>query len=156
MIRTAYALGLAVVLGTTVQASEMDEEFGPKSVETGPSTVASRSILTVGGTEMDAEAPVGAWHHGFGRGFGFGGFGFGRGFGFGGFGFGRGFGFGGYGLGLGYGGWGFGGLGYGGWGYGGLGYGGLGYGGLGGFYGGYSSIGYYSPFIGYGYGYGCW
>jgi hypothetical protein len=179
MIRTLQALGIVAVLalGASARASELDAEFGPKQDSTNKAVAvaAANSLAMAEGTEMDAEAPVGAWHHGF---FGGGGFGFGRGFGFGGFGFGRGFGFGGYGLGLGYGGYGFGGyglgMGYGGLGYGGLGYGGLGYGGLGyggyglgygglgygfgGYYGGYAPVAYYSPFRSYGYGYGlgCW
>jgi hypothetical protein len=127
-------------------------------------------------SELDAEGPVQSWrhfggfHHGFGGwgyGRGFGGWGYGRGFGgwgygrgFGGYGLGLGYGGFGYGLGLGYGGFGYGGLGYGG--YGGFGYGGLGYGGYGGFgcgglgYGGYMPVAYYSPYMGYGYGRGCW
>jgi len=164
MIRTIQGLGLAMVLllllGPSVRAGELDAEFGPTRGAGAEDVAAVDSVPAVSGTEMDAEAPVGAWHHGFGgfrRGFGGFGFGgFGRGFGFGGFGYGRGFGFGGYGLGLGYGGYGFGGyglgLGYGGYG---LGYGLGGYG-LGGYYGGYSPLVYYSPFMSYGYGYGCW
>ena len=154
MIRSLHALGIAVVLllGTSVNAGELDAEFGPTQ-DQGNTTPSA----TAGATEMDAETPSGAWRHGR---FGGCGFGFGRGFGLGGFG--RGFGFGGYGLGMGYGGLGYGlggfGLGYGGLGgYGlGMGYGGLGFGG---YYGGYTSYAYSSPFMGYGgygYGMGCW
>ena len=171
MIRYLGYLATFLLLGSPLWASELDAEFGSKAVNKAKTTslanapaapltaLVSLNKSEVGkASELDAEGPVQSWrhfggfHHGFG-GFhrGFGGWGYGRGFG--GWGYGRGFG--GYGLGLGYGGFGYGlGLGYG-LGYGlGLGYGGFGYGGLG--YGGYMPVAYYSPYMGYGYGWGCW
>ena len=169
-----------LLLGSPLWAGELDAEFGPKAVSkektislanapAAPLTaLVSPNKSEVGkASELDAEGPVQSWrhfggfHHGFGgfhRGYGgwgyVRGFGYGLGLGYGGFGYGLGLGYGGfgYGLGLGYGGFGYGGLSYGG--FGGLGYGGYGYGGLG--YGGYTPVAYYSPYMGYGYGRGCW
>jgi hypothetical protein len=165
------------------QEARNEQAIRPAKAPAAPRTALPRLDTSAVGqaSELDAEEPgqssrhfggFGGFHRGFGygglgygrgfgfgRGFGYGGYGYGRGFGYRGFGLGLGLGYGlGYGLGLGYGGLGYGlgygGYGYGGYGYGGYGYGGYGYGGLG--YGPYTSVAYYSPYIGYGYPWGCW
>ncbi|MDR3637935.1 MAG: hypothetical protein P4L84_29285 [Isosphaeraceae bacterium] len=172
MLRHVGILAASLLMGSSLRASELDAEFGQKSLANATAGAVAESersstLVQVNSkeassnrtSELDAETPVQAFHGGGGFGHGFGGGGFGHGFGGGGFG--HGFGYGGYGFGrgFGYGGWGFGGgLGYGlGFGYG-LGYGGFGYGlGYGGFgypWFGYGGYGYGLGYGGYGYGLG--